>query len=37
MKNFYEATKQDPLLALPLTYHIKNIDDSEYVKFKQFY
>ena len=33
MKNYYEAVGEDMSNCLPLTYHIKNRNDSEFQKF----
>ena len=37
MKNYYEAVGEDMQNALPLTFHIKSLEDSEYSKFKEYY
>ena len=37
MKNYYEAIGEDVFDNLPLTFHIKNIEDSEFARFKQYY
>jgi hypothetical protein len=37
MKNYYEAIGEDMTNALPLTFHIKNKDDTEYFKFKELF
>lgn len=37
MRNYYEAMKEDLSLSLPLTFHIKNLEDSEYLRFRTYY
>ena len=37
MRNYYEAVGEDISNSLPLTFHIKSLDDPEYSKFKDYY
>jgi len=38
MRNYYEAIGKDVFSALPVTFHIKSIDeDAEFMRFKQYY
>lgn len=37
MRNYYEAVGEDMSLALPLTFHIKSMEDPEYQKFREYY
>ena len=37
MKNYYEAMNQDVFNALPVTFHIKEVDDPEFERLKAYY
>jgi tubulin--tyrosine ligase len=37
MQYYYNAIGQSPFDALPITYHVKKIDDVQFVKFKENY
>lgn len=37
MRNYYEAVGEDISLSLPLTFHIKTLEDPEYNKFKDYF
>jgi tubulin--tyrosine ligase len=37
MRYYYEAVGEDISLGLPLTFHIKSIDDPECQRFRNFY
>ena len=37
MRNYYNAVGEDISLSLPLTFHIKGIDDNEFNRFKEHY
>ena len=37
MKNYYEAINQDVFNALPVTFHIKEVDDPEFERLKAYY
>jgi len=38
MRNFYESLNQDPFIALPVTFHVKNgLADPEFARFKAHY
>lgn len=35
LKNYYECLKEDPFAILPITFHLKGLDDPEYKNFKE--
>ena len=37
MRNYYEAVNEDISLSLPLTFHIKTLEDPEYNRFKDYF
>ena len=38
LKEYYEAIGQDPYLALPITFHIKDgVDDTSFTAFREYY
>ena len=37
MKQFYQAQGKDEFSALPVTFHVKSKNDSEFHKFKEYY
>lgn len=37
MKFYYESLKEDAFAILPITYHLKGLDDPEYTNFKECY
>ena len=37
LKFYYESLKEDAFAILPITFHLKGLDDPEYVKFKECY
>lgn len=37
MRSYYEALKEDMTNAMPLTFHIKSIDDPEYQRFQHMF
>ena len=38
LRNYYESLNQDPFIALPVTFHVKNgLADPEFANFKEHY